>query len=141
MGETTTTLTPGDILRPSKSKWGWMLIGCCVFVLGGVLMLQDEDVNRFDAYGATIFFGLCGVVALVQLLPNTSCLRVDTEGFTVQVMGRQRQTRWSDIETFGVAEVPFTGPLRRSRSRSLQRQTGRGLQRWRGRRDGEPRCR
>ena len=61
------------------------------------------------AWGSTLFFGLCVVAAIVQLLPGSSFLRLSSEGMMIRAMWRETFYRWSDIERFGVAVIRPAG--------------------------------
>ena len=93
-----------QVLRPRKKKWTLMLLLSVGFVVGGLMMLHDPHVDRFEGYLCVAFFGACAVAALVRFVPGSSFLRIDPEGLTVRTMWRNQSYRWSDIERFGVAE-------------------------------------
>jgi len=95
-----------ETLRPSKGKWALMLLICGGFVAGGSWMARDADSSfeRFWGYFCVVFFGLGVVVGIIQFIPNSSFLRIGSEGITVRSMWRTTFYRWSDVERFGVAE-------------------------------------
>jgi hypothetical protein len=96
-----------QVLRPRKRKWALVFLVCGAFFGGGFLMLaHPEDASdRFGGYLCIVFFGLCAVASLAQLVPGSSFLRLAPDGLTFRSMWRTRSYRWSDIERFGVAEV------------------------------------
>ena len=51
-----------------------------------------------------VFFGLCAGLALAQLVPGASFLRLDDSGFTIRSFWRDRFYPWAEIEGFGVAK-------------------------------------
>jgi hypothetical protein len=75
-------------------------------VLGGIFIhshrAKPSDV--WIAYACIIFFGLCGLVFAVQLLPGSSFLKIGKDGFEFRALWRGTSLRWSDVEEFGVAE-------------------------------------
>jgi hypothetical protein len=98
------TFDSDQVLRPRKRKWALVLLLCLGFVAGGVMMLRDPHPDRFGGYFCIVFFGTCAVAALIQLVPRSSFLHIDSEGLTVRTMWRTQSLRWSDIERFGVGE-------------------------------------
>jgi hypothetical protein len=82
------------------------LIPCLVFLLAccayGVRMIAGgNDWGWVVAVGFGLGAGALGFV----LLPNSSFLRLDPEGFTIRANFRERVYRWKDIDAFAV--VPF----------------------------------
>jgi len=100
-----------ELLRPRKGKWALILLASLAFVAVGVLMLRDPSAadDRIWAYLSVVFFGLVAIVSVIQFVPNSSYLRLTSEGLTVRSMWRERSYRWADIERFGVAEVGLRG--------------------------------
>ena len=79
-----------------------MLVGSLVFVAAGLWMLRDHPVS---GYLGITFFGMCAIVFCVNLLPNSSYLRLAREGFTVCSMFRSRSIEWRQVGTFGVTHI------------------------------------
>jgi hypothetical protein len=71
------------------------------FVTIGVLLMGDS----WQGWMAAAFFGLCGVVFGVTLLPGASYLRLHREGFDMCSMFRTVHFKWSDIGDIGVTSV------------------------------------
>ena len=103
-----------EVLHPRKLKWVLVLLGSAAFVAIGVALGRDPDVQpRFMVYLTIGFFGLCGLAALLQLIPGSSYLRLAPEGLTIRTMWRDTFYRWSDIERFGVGGFATRhGPFR-----------------------------
>src|SRR5437588_1319158 len=89
-------------LRSSRKKMLLMLIGSLIFVAAGFWMLADHPVS---GYASIIFFGLCAVVFCINLLPNSSYLRLTREGFTMCSTFRCRSIEWRHVSNFGVARI------------------------------------
>jgi hypothetical protein len=51
------------------------------------------------------FFGLGGLVVLINMLPGASGLTLDKEGFTIRNMFRRSRFRWTDASDFAAVEV------------------------------------
>jgi hypothetical protein len=93
-----------EIYRPSKKKWTWVLLACVVFVVIGCAVTRSSGArDRLFALAGVLFFGVGGLVALLQFVPNSSFLQVGPDGLTIRVMWRTTFYCWSDIEGFGVA--------------------------------------
>jgi hypothetical protein len=89
-------------LRSSRRKTLLMLAGSLVFVAGGIWLLHDQPST---GYSGIAFFGLCAVVFCVQLLPNSSYLRLTAEGFTTCTLFRCHTVPWRHVRTFGVGRI------------------------------------
>jgi hypothetical protein len=91
---------------PRKGKWMLVLALSAAFVSGAFLVVNHPTSpwDRYWAYASIVFFGLGGCVALAQLIPGASYLRLTADGLTIRALWRTRFYRWSDIERFGVAE-------------------------------------
>ena len=87
--------TPARTFR--KNKWKSLLLFSLslVFVPLGFLMLEDEPL--IGVLGIALF-GLGGIAALTQLLPNVYYLKLDEEGFEVKSLFRSSFTKWSEIK-------------------------------------------
>lgn len=51
------------------------------------------------------FFGLCLLVSMVLMLPNASCLELNSAGFTMCSLFRAHTILWVDVSTFGVGRI------------------------------------
>lgn len=107
-------MTATEVLRPRRLKWVLVLLGSAAFVAIGLAMLRDPDIQpRYMVYLTLGFFGMCGLAALLQLIPGSSYLRLAPDGLTIRTMWRDTTYRWSDIERFGVGEfATIHGPFR-----------------------------
>ncbi len=91
---------------PSRWKTVLMLFVGGVFVAVAVLMVTEPPWIRFPSIA---FFSLIVVVAVVQLLPGASFLKVDADGFEFSTLFRRTQLAWSDVSEFGVITMTFNG--------------------------------
>lgn len=89
---------PEFTLPGSRRKWVLMALVCLVLGGSGLLAVRaGESLGWLPG----IFFGGGLLVALVQLLPGSSYLRVGPEGIEWCALFRRRRLRWDDIEGFG----------------------------------------
>jgi hypothetical protein len=82
------------------------LTGCLflIIICGALAFGPHASASmRFGGWSGLVFFGLCGILAVIQLIPGASFLRLEDSGFTVRSCWRDHFYPWSDIESFGVA--------------------------------------
>jgi hypothetical protein len=90
------------VLRASKLKNLLSALVSCVFIAGGVwLILGGDGIGWFVAG----FFGLCLIVFLVQMLPQSSYLRLDPEGFEIRTLFQSSRYKWDDVAVFGTKKI------------------------------------
>ena len=53
------------------------------------------------------FFGIGALVCTINLLPNSSFLVLNSEGFTMRSLYREHSYKWTDVETFTVGSIGF----------------------------------
>src|SRR5688572_24515151 len=73
-----------------------------MFVAGGIWMDPDEP---WVGGSTAVFFGLCGLVGLVTLLPGSSYLTLTTQGFWFAGLFRKHFVAWKDVVSFSVAQI------------------------------------
>jgi hypothetical protein len=106
MAERTTLL-----LRPSRRKFGLLVLAAGVLVAGGVSMIASHDrLTTVVGWVAVIFFGLGGIVSVAQLFMK-SYLLLTPEGFAVRGLGRQYMTAWSDVTGFSAIRPTSMYPV------------------------------
>jgi hypothetical protein len=88
------------VFRPSRGKLLGMLLVSATFVVVGVFMVR---AGQWVGWLPIVFFGLGMVVFALELLPNSSYLRVGPDGFTVCTLFRS--CRWGDVGAFKVGRV------------------------------------
>lgn len=97
---------PYLILRPKKTRAIWLLLGCGMFVAGGLWMAQDKGWIGYLCAG---FFALGIPVAVVQLLPGSTYLRIADDGLSFANMFRITTIPWNVIDQFFVVTLKQTG--------------------------------
>lgn len=95
------------VLRPKKAKTLSLLAISSMFVAIGIVVA----VGAGDSLGfvCAAFFGIGVVVAVVQLIPNSSFLRIDSTGITIASMFRQTSVPWSVVDRFFVVSTKMHG--------------------------------
>jgi len=76
-----------------------LLLASLAFVAIGVVMLRNP-AERLMAGLCTGFFGLCAIVALINLHPRASCLTLSEQGFEFSSLFRKHFVAWSDVTGF-----------------------------------------
>lgn len=51
---------------------------------------------------ATVFFGLCLLVFMIQLIPGSTELKLTNEGFETTNLFRKNLTKWQDVKRFKI---------------------------------------
>lgn len=100
------------ILRPSKGKSVLLLLGCLVFVIGGLFMASS---GKWIGYLCSAFFALGIPVAIIQMLPNGSYLEIGSDGFTVAAMFRKHFVSWLTVDRFRIVDVTPMSPSKTKR--------------------------
>jgi len=97
-----TNATNVEVLRPRI--WSALpLLGISLtFVVIGLCAAQSNPWMGLLCAG---FFGLGIPLALIQLLPGSTYLRIDDEGLTTCTMYRETKIPWAAIEDFGVVII------------------------------------
>ncbi len=93
------------ILHPSRVKNGFLLLISVLFTASGIWMIMST--GTWKGWFAAIFFGICMVVFVINLLPGKSYLKLTSEGFESASMSRKFFFKWTDIAEFGVTSVGF----------------------------------
>lgn len=89
-------------LMTSKTKMLGLLTGSLAFVAIGIWASSREPLI---AWASISFFGLCSLVALAGLLPGSSYLDLQAEGFEMRTLYRKWFVRWVDTEPFVAIRV------------------------------------
>lgn len=90
------------ILRPKPFKTIMFAVTSLLFVAGGIFILKEEVLK---GRLITLFFGVCFLIFVIQLIPGSTQLSLTKEGFTTTSLFRSHFTDWSDIEQFEVGYV------------------------------------
>jgi hypothetical protein len=90
-------------VRSSSVRWVLMLIGALAFVAGGVFMLRT-DASAPAAWAAIVFFGACGLMAIVQILDRRPRLVIDDRGVLDRMLN-VGVIEWHDIEGAAVKRL------------------------------------
>jgi hypothetical protein len=83
--------------RTRPMKMVLLVVGSGVFVWCGFWLRAQQP---FVAYASIIFFGLCALIGLVGLLPNSSYLTLTDRGFEFASRYRKHFVSWSDVASF-----------------------------------------
>jgi hypothetical protein len=92
------------LLRPSRKRWLLLLVLCLAFTAGGVMAAARGEIV---GWLGLIFFGLCSVVAVILLLPNSAYLRLTRDDFEVRSLFRSHRVRWTDVKAFRPGRIGF----------------------------------
>lgn len=88
-----------QILRPKNIKTILLAVISLAFTIAGVFMTKDENLT---GWLAALFFGLCFIVFLIQLIPGSTQLKLTQQGFIMTSLFRSHFTKWSDVKSFKI---------------------------------------
>ena len=88
------------IFKQNKWKMFLFFLLSLAFVSAGYTSLEEDP---FMGWFTTILFGFSTVVCLLELITNISYLKLDEDGFEVKTLLFRRNTRWSDVNGFWLA--------------------------------------
>ena len=94
------------VFHPKKSSAVWLLLVCGIFVAGGMWMAQEEGWIGYLCAG---FFALGIPIAIVQLIPGSTYLRITEDGLSFANMFRVTTIPWTVIDRFFVVALKQTG--------------------------------
>jgi len=97
------------VLRPSVRKWLWVLAAAIVFVVAGILSIEQPRHAHDASVGwfAVVFFGLGIVISVMMLIPGGAGLTLNSDGFVVRKFFYDRTVRWADVGEFAIREVNY----------------------------------
>ncbi len=85
--------------RPGSQKTILLGLTSLLFTVGGTFVIEDEPLK---GWLITLFFGLCLLVFLIQLIPGSTELTLTDKGFEMTSLFRKSLTRWQDVKTFRI---------------------------------------
>ena len=101
VGSGGSSATPLSFYPKRASNIGLLLV-CSAFVAIGITMGQRGEWPGF--LGAA-FFGIGVPIAVIQLIPGSAFLRIDSEGITFANLFRETSLPWSAFDEFFVVRI------------------------------------
>jgi len=95
------------MLIASRVRTALYLLACIVFVTIGISQITHSQSERdlYWGWASCIFFGIGIGVFLVSIV-KPSTIALDTDGFTVTIVGRRRnKVQWKDIEPLYISTL------------------------------------
>jgi hypothetical protein len=90
-------------LYPGLAKWLKLTLGATFATAVGLAM--NANAAPFGIF-VTAFFGICTIVGVTMLLPGSSVLRLDGNGFEITKFFFLKKTyRWRDVSDFVVLRI------------------------------------
>ena len=93
-------------LYPKRYTAILLLLGCGVFTAVGIGIGLKEG---WMGYLIASFPALGIMVSIIQLIPGSAYLHLDSEGFTFCSLFRKTTIAWSDVDEFFVITLTQTG--------------------------------
>lgn len=87
---------------PGKLKHIILAIASLIFVILGISIIRGGSwVGLFPAF----FFGICFFVFVINLIPNSSYLKINGKGFEMKTMFRSTFIPWEAVNSFSVKRI------------------------------------
>ena len=93
-------------LYTKKSTAIWLLLICATFVIAGLWMGNSRG---WVGYACAAFFALGIPIALIQLIPGSSFLKLEHNGLVVRSLFRESTILWQDVHEFFVVTLEQRG--------------------------------
>jgi len=90
------------ILRPGKGKSILLFVISTAFVCLGISLWET---HKLPAAFTVIFFGLCLLVFIINLIPNASYLKIDDQGIEMKNLFRSTFIPWNAVSGFKTKSV------------------------------------
>jgi len=90
------------IFKASLKKALLILVVSIAFVVLGVWLIGEKPFLGWLSVG---FFGLGIPASLFMMLPNTTYLKLDREGFEVVAMSRRSRIKWTEVDAFHMGKI------------------------------------
>lgn len=88
------------VFHAKRSSAVWLLLICLAFTALGLFVALV--VGEWPGWLIAGFFALGIPIAIVQLIPGSTYLEIDEQGFTMCTMYRKHRVLWSEVEEFMV---------------------------------------
>jgi len=93
---------PPVILKPGKGKSILLFIVSIVFVCLGIALWES---NKILAVFTVVFFGLCLLVFIINLIPDASYLKIDDHGIEMKNLFKSTFIPWNAVSGFRTKNV------------------------------------
>ncbi len=87
---------------PGKLKHTILALMSLAFVISGILIIKNgSKIGIFPAF----FFGICFIVFVINLIPNSSYLKINEKGFEMRTLFRSTFIPWEVVNGFSVKKI------------------------------------
>jgi len=93
-------------LYPKRSSTIWLMLGSASFVAAGIWIARS---GKSMGYVGAAFFGLTFLVAVIQLIPGSAFLLIDSSGITFSSLFRKTSLSWSVFQELFVVRMSQNG--------------------------------
>ena len=90
------------LLKPSKIKSILLTIISTAFVCLGIVLLEEKMLIGILNI---VFFGICLLIFILQLIPNSSYLKIDERGIEMKNLFKITFIPWNAVSTFRTKRV------------------------------------
>lgn len=92
-------------IKPQPWKPLILLILNLAFVAMGIYLLIDKQ-NQYGWF-TIVFFGICAIISLLQLIPNSNYLLIHPKGLTIKTFLNTTELEWKDIKNISSKKILF----------------------------------
>jgi hypothetical protein len=93
------------VFQAGRKKAARILFISIAFVAIGVWLIQDSPILGWLCIG---FFGLGIPASIFMMRPNSTYLRLDSEGLAIVSMSRSSKIKWSEVQSFRLGTLHGT---------------------------------
>lgn len=90
------------ILYPSKVKYAFLILVSLAFIILGFTLIDD---NIWIAIFNIVFFGSCLITFIINMIPNSSYLKIDEKGIEMKNLHRSTFISWSVVSGFDTKTI------------------------------------
>jgi hypothetical protein len=94
------------ILHPSRTKWILFLAGSVTFVAVEVWLLATQRDNSAITWFGVFGFAAASIVFATNLIPGSSSLTLDMDGFKIKQFYKVRRTPWQNVTNIHAGNIP-----------------------------------
>lgn len=88
--------------RPNKLKYIILALASLAFVISGIFIIKNGSwVGLFPSF----FFGICLIIFIIILIPDSSYLKINDKGFEMRSLFRSTFIPWEAVNGFSTKRV------------------------------------
>ena len=85
------------ILKPGKTKSIFLIFISTAFIILGISLLEN---NPFIGILNIVFFGICLLIFVINLIPNSSYMKIGVQGIEMKNLFKSAFIPWDAVSSF-----------------------------------------